>query len=294
MTFFIQLLSTGLMVGCVYSLVALGFVLIYRSSQVFNFAQGSLVMLGGYLIWTFMVWVGLPVWLGVLVGLAASGVVGYVIDRFTIRPLIGQPLLSIILLTLGLYVLIDALVVTVWGGGEKAYPQLFSQLGVSFGEISLPYQYIGAFIIALVLFGIFTLFLQRTKIGLAMRAASESHKLAQSTGISVKAIFSWSWVIAAIVAAAGGFLLGNMNGLSLSLSAIGLRAFPVVLLGGVESVRGCIIAGPIVGILEIVGAGYLNQYVGGGMADVIPYVVLVLILVIKPYGLFGETRIERI
>lgn len=294
MSFFVQLMATGLMVGCVYALVALGFVLIYRSSQVFNFAQGSLVMFGGYLIWMFMVWVGLPVWLGILVGVAAAGLVGFVIDRFAIRPLIGQPVLSVILMTLGLFVLIDALTVAFWGAGEKAFPEIFPRLGFSFAGVSLSYQYIWATVIVLALFGIFTLFLKRTKMGLAMRAASESHKLAQSTGISVKAIFAWSWIIAAMVAAVGGFLLGDMMGLGLHLSSVGLRAFPVVLLGGIESVRGCIVAGPIVGILEIVGAGYLNQFVGGGMADVIPYVVLVFILVVKPYGLFGETRIERI
>lgn len=291
---FISMLITGWMIGSVYSLVALGFIVIYRSSRVFNFAQGSLVMFGGYVVWDLSVRIGLPIWSSIALGMFVAAVIGMLIYSLVIRPLIGQSVLAIITMTIGLSIILDNIVITFWGGGEKTYPAIFPRESLSLGPVNVSYEYILGLFIVWLLLGFFALFFRYTKFGLAIRATSEFPQLAQSLGISVKTVFCCIWIIAAVVAGMGGFLLGNLVGIGLHLSITGLKAFPVVLLGGVESFVGCLVAGPIVGILEVMGATYLDPYVGGGVADVIPYIVLTLILIIKPYGFFGEVRIERI
>ena len=295
MAFFLQLVLNGVMVGMLYALVAFGFVMIYKSSKVFNFAQGQMAAIGGYVMWGLLAWTGMPLPLALASGLGISIGLATIVSRSTIHPLIGQPILSIIMMTVALGALMDGMVMAIWGGVSKSFsPPIFPAEPLQIGGLIVNQQLVWSFGVALLIFGAFTLFFQRTKIGLCMRAVAEGHQAARSTGISVKRILDWSWVIAFLTAMVGGFLLGNINGLGFELSTIGLKAFPVVLLGGLESIPGCIIGGLIVGIAENLGGGYLDTYVGGGMVDVVPFVLIIIILFVKPFGLFGEERIERI
>ena len=285
---------SGVMVGGIYALVALGFVIIYKSSKVINFAQGQLVMFGAFILWVFLVTFAIPLPAALLLGLGCAVLMGFLIDRLTIRPLIGQPLLAIIAMTIGLAVFLDAISIPIFGGNDRGYPGYFPIGGMAIGNLSISYEYLWSFIVAMVLFGAFAWFFRYSMTGLAMRAVAEGHDTARAAGVKVRKAFTWSWIIACVSAMVGGFLLGNIECVTPGLSTIGLKAFPVVLLGGLESIPGCIVGGAIVGILEMLAAGYLDPLTGGGMTEVMPFVIMILVLLFKPYGLFGEVRIERI
>lgn len=294
MAFFIQIVLSGLMVGGIYSLVALGFVIIYKSSRVINFAQGHLLALGALILWSFLSPLGLPLWLGGALAVMAMALVGVIIEHTTIRPMTGQPLMSVIVMTIGLASFLESLMATIFGGVEKAYPQIFPSGGLQFAQLSISYEYLISFISSLCLFVIFMLFFYTTRLGLSMRAVADGHDTARSCGIKVGSIFTWAWAIAAVNATVAGYLLGNIQGVSTSMTSIGLRVFPVVILGGLESVVGCVVAGPIVGILEMLAIAYADPLTEGGAGDVIPYLLILITLIIRPYGIFGEKHIERI
>ncbi|OGO17960.1 MAG: hypothetical protein A2Z02_00030, partial [Chloroflexi bacterium RBG_16_48_7] len=221
-------------------------------------------------------------------------IIGVVLYQLTVRPMVGQPLMSIVIMTLGLSILLDALVLAFWGSQQKYYAEFLPMGGIKLGSIVISEQYLVAFIVAFLLFGALTLFFQRTSMGLAMRAVAESHDAARASGIKVGNIFMWTWIIATLTASVGGVLLGSIRGLDLSLSGAGLKAFPAILLGGLESFPGCVIGGLIIGIAENLASGYLDTYTQGGMSDVMPWILAVVILITMPHGLFGEKRIERI
>ncbi len=294
MDMFLQLLVSGTLLGGVYALLALGVVVIFKATKIFNFAVGSLAMLGAYILWSFFMAMQIPFWISIILIIICTWVIGVVLYQFTIRPMVGQPLMSIVIMTLGLSILLDALVLAFWGSQQKYYPEFLPMGGIKLGAIVISEQYLVAFVVAFLLFGGLTLFFQRTSMGLAMRAVAESHDAARATGIKVGNIFMWTWVIATLTAAVGGILLGSIRGLDLSLSGVGLKAFPAILLGGLESFPGCIIGGLIIGISENLASGYLDTYTQGGMSDVMPWILAVVILVTMPHGLFGEKRIERI
>ena len=282
------------MVGSIYSLVALGFVLIYKSSGIINVAQGQLLMVGAYVCWTFLVRFGMPFPVALALTILVAVILGLLIERLALRPLIGQPILAIVMMTIALAAFLDGMTSLLWGANWENFPDFIPRTPVIVGGISLSQQHIFAFVLAMSLLAVFSIFFRYTRLGLAMRATAEDHQVAQSLGIGVKRVFAMAWVIAAVVSALGGVLLGSINGINLTLSVLGLKVLPVVLLGGLESIPGAIIAGPIIGILETLAAGYLDQYVGGGIREVAPFVVLVLALMFKPYGLFGLQRIERV
>lgn len=294
MSIFLQFAITGVAIGIVYSLIALGFVLIYKSSKVLNFAQGEFVLVGGYLGLFFITFLGLPIWLGVIFLIAASALLGFAIEKLTIRPLVGQPILSIIVMTLGLSVLISGTVVGITGADTGVYPEFIPTDPIHIGGAVFSQVYAWCFGIAIVLVALSTYFFLHTRYGLYMRATAESHEVAQSVGIKVGDTFTLAWIIAAAIGGIGGFLLSIIMGVSGSLTQFGLKVFPVVLLGGLESIPGAIVGGIVIGLLENVAAGYLDPLVGGGVTEVFPYVIMVMILIFKPYGLFGLTRIERI
>jgi branched-chain amino acid transport system permease protein len=291
---FLQLMVSGLLLGGVYSLLALGVVVIFKATKIFNFAVGSLAMVGAYLLWTFFVGLGIPFWASAILLIIASWILGVVLYQCTVRPMVGQPLMSIVIMTLGLSVLLDAVVLAVWGSQQKYYGEFLPMGGIKLGAVVISQQYLVAFVVAFLLFAGLTLFFQRTSMGLAMRAVAENHDAARATGIKVGNIFMWTWVIATLTAAISGVLLGSIRGLDLSLSGAGLKAFPAILLGGLESFPGCVIGGLAVGISENLASGYLDTYTQGGMSDVIPWILAVVVLVTMPHGLFGEKRIERI
>ncbi|MBN1227117.1 MAG: branched-chain amino acid ABC transporter permease [Deltaproteobacteria bacterium] len=294
MTLFLQFAIAGITMGALYSLIALGFVLIYKSSKILNFAQGEFVLVGGYVGLFFITQLGLPIWLGVVFLVAALALLGFVIEKLTIRPLVGQPILAIIIMTLGLSLLINGTVICITGSELGTYPQFIPTAPIKIGGAVFSQVYAWCFGIAVILVALSTYFFLHTRYGLYMRATAESHEVAQSVGIKVKSTFTLAWVIAAAIGGIGGFLLGIIMGVSGDLSEFGLKVFPVVLLGGLESIPGAIIGGMVIGLLENVAAGYLDPLVGGGVTEIFPYIIMVVILIFKPYGLFGLIRIERI
>jgi len=294
MNTFLQLLLSGMMMGVIYSLIAFGVVLIYKSSSIFNFAQGEFLMFSGYIFWFFIAKYHLPLWATFFCLFVFCVLLGVLVERIFLRPLVGQPLLSTVIMTFGLAIMIRGFVLVIWGSDWQMLPEIFPKEPLRIGEIVLSVQLLDSFVVALLIVGVLTWFFQFTRKGLAMRAVAESHQVAQSMGISLTAILTQSWIISAIVAGAGGFLLGSINGINVALSDLGLKAIPVMLMGGLESIPGAIIAGPIIGAFESLATGYLDPLVGGGLNQIISYVILILLLLIRPYGIFGLKQIERI
>lgn len=299
MDMFLQLLLSGIMVGAVYGLIALGFVLIYKSSGVINMAQGEMVMMGAYFCYTGLEIINMPSFLSFFFTFILCTILAIIINRIGIRPLIGQPLLSIVMMTIVLSIALRGITTLAWGAeiwGLRIFGDAtISLAGAVFSETSL-----WAFSLSILGMIVFWLYFQRTKMGLAMRAVAENHQSARGVGVNINAVFSSAWVIAAIVGGLGGILLATTSGVSTDLSHLGLKVLPVVLLGGLESIPGALVGGVIVGIAENMAVGYLEEpisnlgIVGGGLRNVFPYIIAILILVVKPHGLFGQKRIERI
>ncbi len=295
MTFFLQLVVTGFALGMVYALVAIGFVIILKCSNAFNIAQGHFVLIGGYLGYTFLVTFGLSIWLGVLMAIGTAVLMGLVIERLALRPLIGQPELAIIMMTIALASVLEGLATLIWGGEYKTYHGVLPTISLRLGEISVPSESLIGLIVSGAAVAIFILFFRYTKIGLAMRATADDLKVVQSLGVRATTVYAFSWIIASVVGVIGGILLGGVSGVMIPLAEVGLKAFAVVLLGGVNSIGGAIVAGVILGVLENVAAGYLDPLLPrGGLAHVFPFIVMIIVLVFKPHGLFGLVRIERV
>ncbi len=287
---FIQLTLTGLTNGAILALAALGFVLIYKASDVINFAQGEFLLVGGYVIYAMIGQFGLPWSLGMAVTIVVAIALGAVVERFVLRPLIGEPIISVIMVTIGLSSLLKAIVSTIWGNQPKAFPSFIPSTPIKIWGATIGADRLWAIVIAVAMLGLFTFFFRRSKEGIAMRAVADDQQAALSMGISVKKIFAWAWSIAAISAAIGGALVANIVGVSQELSHFGLRVFPVVILGGLDSIPGAIVGGIIIGLLET----YTGGYIGHGLNQVVPFIVLILILMVRPYGLFGQEIIERV
>ena len=295
MTFFLQLVVTGLAQGMVYALVAIGFVIILKCSEVFNIAQGHFVLIGGYLGYTFLVPLGLPIWVALLLAIAVAAVMGLLIERLMLRPLVGQPVLAVVMMTIALANVLGGLATLLWGAEYKAYHGLLPTITMKVGEISIPSESLIGLIVSIICVTVLMLLFRYTKIGLAMRATAEDLQVVQSVGIKATTVYAVSWVIASVVGVIGGILLGGVSGANMDLANIGLKAFAVVLLGGVNSIGGAIFAGIILGMLENVAAGYLDPLLpGGGLAQVFPFIVMIVVLIFRPHGLFGLARIERV
>ena len=287
---FLQLTVTGLSNGMIYALVALGFVIIYKASDVLNFAQGDLLLFGAYIAFTFMGALNFHWTIGVLLTLAVAVALGMLVERLVLRPLIGEPIISVIMVTIGLSSVLRAIVNGIWGPVPQRFPSFIPTTSVSLGPAVVGADRLIAIGVAGVFLVLFTLFFRYTREGIAMRAIADDQQAALSMGISVKRVFAVAWAIAAASAAVGGIILANIVGVGSNISTLGLRVFPVVILGGLDSVPGAVIAGAIIGLLE----AYTGGYIGQGLNLIIPFVVLVLVLMIRPYGLFGEEIIERV
>jgi len=290
----LQFVITGITVGMVYALIALGFVLVWKSSGVANLALGQMVLLSSWFTYGMLVQAGLPLWLGFVLVLIFALALGWVVERFVLRPLIAQPILSLITVTLGLAYFIQGLVVFIWPWSVDALPRLFPTEPVHVGPAVVPQQYLWAAGISLALFALLSLFFRYHKMGIAMRATADDQMAVQASGIPVTRIFSRSWMFAAVLAAIGGVLMSSIGGITFGLVDTGLKAFSVVILGGLDSFLGAIIAGPIIGLAENLGGGYLTPLTWPGVREVIPFIIIIIVMFIRPYGLFGEERIERI
>lgn len=290
MATFVQLTVTGLSNGAILALAALGFVLIYKASAVINFAQGQFLLIGAYVVWALTVDAGLHWGIAVLGAVLVAIALGLVVERVILRPLVGQPIISVIMVTIGLAQVLGALVQIIWGTTPRAFPEFIPSgsvelLGAQVGESRL-----WALALVAVALVAFALFFTRSRHGIAMRAVADDQQAALAMGISVRRVFALAWALAGVSAVVGGMLLANLVGVSGEISGFGLLVFPVVILGGLDSVLGAVVGGAVIGLLT----SYTGGYAGGGLETVIPYVALVLILLIKPYGLFGQVRIERV
>jgi branched-chain amino acid transport system permease protein len=295
MEYYLQLVINGLVVGSIYSLVALGFVIIYKATKVVNFAQGELVMVGAYICFSLTVQAGLPFIVSFLMTLAFSVVLGMAIERLVLRPLIGEPIISVIMVTIGLSSVLKSLVQMFWGTQIRVYPQVLPQDPVFIAGLPVAPVYIAAFILSVVLFLVFSAFFKFSSLGIAMRATAYDQCAAASMGIGIKNIFALSWCIAAVVSSIGGVILGNINGINSQLGHLGLKVFPAVILGGLDSLLGAALGGLAIGVLENVCEGLAKDLLGlGGFREVAAFVILVVILMVKPYGFFGTKEIERV
>jgi branched-chain amino acid transport system permease protein len=295
MDFFLQLVINGLVVGSIYALVAMGFVIIYKSTSVLNFAQGEFLLLGAYISLVLLTRYHVPFFLTVALTLAFAVVLGLAIERLILRPMIGEPVVSVIMVTLGLSSILRAVVQGIWGTDTRPFPEIFPSAPVMIGPVPVSRAYAWSLGCVVVLLVLFSLFFKYSRFGIAMRATAFSQQVALSMGISVRHMFALAWAIAAVVSAIGGILLGAVRtGVDQSLALIGLKVLPVVILGGLDSVLGAIVGGLLIGVLENLAGGYLDPVFGGGVKEVAPFVILVSILMIKPYGLFGKVKIERV
>jgi branched-chain amino acid transport system permease protein len=294
MEFFLQVLLNGLVVGSIYSLVALGFVIIFKSSGILNFAQGEFLLLGAY-VFLAISSTHAPIGAALLLTFAFSAILGIVLERLVLRPLIGEPIISVIMVTLGLSSVLRAIVQGIWGTDTRPLPSVFSLDPIQLGPLPIARGYLYSAGCVAVLLVVLTLFFKYARPGIAMRATADSQQVALSMGISVRRIFALSWSIAAVVSAVGGILLATMRGgVDGSLAILGLKVLPAVIVGGLDSIGGAILGGLLIGVLENLSGGYLDPVFGGGVKEVAPFVALVLILMVRPYGLFGKVRIERV
>jgi branched-chain amino acid transport system permease protein len=294
MEFFLQLLLNGLVVGSIYSLVALGFVIIFKSSGILNFAQGEFLLLGAY-VFLAISSAHAPIGAALLLTFAFSAILGIVLERLVLRPLIGEPIISVIMVTLGLSSVLRAIVQGIWGTDTRPLPSVFSLDPIQLGPLPIARGYLYSAACVAMLLVVLTLFFKYARPGIAMRATADSQQVALSMGISVRRIFALSWSIAAVVSAVGGILLATMRGgVDGSLAILGLKVLPAVIVGGLDSIGGAILGGLLIGVLENLSGGYLDPVFGGGVKEVAPFVALVLILMVRPYGLFGKVRIERV
>lgn len=284
-------LVIGIAVGSVYSIVALGFVLIYKATGIFNLAQGSLLCLGSYLCYVFSISFGLPFYLAIALTLLAAFGLGWLIQVVFLHRMIGQPHLAILMVTIGIYLIVRGVVLMIWGTYSKSFPAYLPTQPVSILGASVLPIFIVALIAAAILFMVFIFFFKFTSVGVAMRATQDDQQVAQSVGISVKRVFGISWAIASLTAAAGGIIVGTILSVSYTLDDFGFKVLPAIILGGLESIPGALLGGLILGIAEHFGSAYIKLV---GIEEIIPFVILLVLLLVVPYGLFGLKRIERI
>ncbi len=292
---YLQLIINGLVVGSIYSLVALGFVIIYKATKVINFAQGELVMVGAYICFALTVQFQIPFLAAFAMTLIFSVLLGLCIERLALRPLIGEEGISVIMVTIGLSSVLRSMVQLIWGHDLQVFPPMLPTEPIYVAGLPVAPVYIAALVLSGLLFAIFSLFFKYSRIGIAMRATAYDQQAAQSMGISVKNIFAMSWCIACVVSSIGGLILGNINGIDPHLGHLGLAVFPAVILGGLDSLAGAALGGLLIGVIENVCDGAVKDLFNiGGFKEVAAFVVLVIILMVKPYGLFGTEEIERV
>lgn len=294
MEFLLFVVINGITVGGVYALVALGFVLIYKATGAVNFAQGEVLLLGAYLVYAFLGQVGWPVWAGVLASFVVAMAVGWLVERLFLRPLVGEPVASVIMVTVGLAYVLRGVVRFAWGSSERSFPPIFPTGAVSLGLVTVKTLHLWALGLSAACLVGFSLFFRMSAVGIRMRAAADNQRASLSLGIDVNRMFALSWMIAALLATIGGTVIGQMNVLNIELSYIGLTVFPVVILGGLDSIPGAMVGGVIIGILENLAGGYLGVWFPGAVKLIVPYVVLLVILLVRPYGLLGTREIERL
>jgi branched-chain amino acid transport system permease protein len=305
MTYLVQLVVAGVAVGSVYALIALGIVLIYKCSGVVNFAQGGYAMLGAFITYA-LASAGLVPQLALACAMIALAGVGALTQLLVLRPMLRAPLVAVMMATLGILIVLRAVCLLIWGPDQIAFPALFPAGAVAIGGLFITYNYIAAFLLSTVLCLAFLAFYRYTSLGLLQRCAADNPHAALAIGIHVGNQVTIAWVVSSLLAGLGGALLATLNGLSLGIANIGLVAFPVIVLGGLTSLAGAVVAGFLLGVLQSVTEGlltpwiegvlraYTSIYSVGTLQEVIPYALLVLVLFVRPQGIFGGRSMERV
>jgi branched-chain amino acid transport system permease protein len=297
-TEFLQLCFAGLALGARYALVALGFVIIYRATGVINFAQGGLLAVGAYLTYAFANDAGLPFFLAVVLALAFSALLGAAVERTMLRPMVGQPVFAVIMITIGLLFILEQVVTTVWGYDSLNLADPWGVDTVRAGDVVMSVRDLWTLGLAAAVLAGFFAFFRLSKLGVAMRATALDPEAALAQGISARRVFAVSWAISAALAALAGVTLASgPAALSPGIGAIALVAFPAMIVGGLDSPIGAVVGGIIIGLTQALTAGYqedLFPWAGDNFGAVMPYLVMILILLVRPYGLFGTKEVRRV
>ncbi len=290
-----QLIINGLIIGTLYGVVAMCFVLIYKASQIVNFAQGEFLLIGAWTCWWVLTEFQIPFFWGFLLTLGFMLIFGVVLQVLVLRPMIGEPIISVIMVTIGLSIFFQALMKWLFGVFVQPFPPIFATESINVGGLNVQPIYLLSMAISLVVMVGFAWFFKFSRIGLAMRATAFDQQAAQSLGISIKLVFAVSWAISAMVSALAGVTVGVVNGVSSELSFFGIKVFPAVILGGLDSIIGAVVGGLVIGVLENVAEFVDGQWLHwGNLYTVAPFYVLIIILMVKPYGFFGTKDIERV
>jgi branched-chain amino acid transport system permease protein len=292
--FFLLLMSNGILIGLMYALIALGFVLVYKATDAVNFAQGEFVMIAGILVAAALdIWKA-PLWVSIALGLGTMIAFGFALERVMLRKLIGRPVIAVVMATIGLAAILRGIGPTTFGAGSRPLPLPIPDEPIVLGPLFIPpIQLVGGLVSLMFLAG-FGWFFVKSRKGIAMRAVADNQQVAMAMGINVERYFGLAWAMTGMVSALGGIIWGNIIGVDVNLALVGFKVFPVVILGGLDSIPGAIVGGLIVGIVENIAAGYVDPYVGGGTKDFAPYVLMIIALMVRPYGIFGKKIIERI
>ncbi|MFP4086765.1 MAG: branched-chain amino acid ABC transporter permease [Desulfobacteraceae bacterium] len=294
MEILLQVIVTGLATGGLYGLIALGFVLIYKATSVLNLAMGEFMTLGAFVCFTVLTQIKAPFYLALILTLVAAILLGFIVERLILRPLIGEPIISAIMVTIGLGVILKGLIYMVWTPTFRNFPEIFPPKPLNLGFAVVPSGLWWGFFFAIIGMLIFLLIFKFSRTGVAMRAVASDQQAALSMGISVRWVFALAWCFGAMASVIGGIVIGNISGISVYMGDIGLKVLAVIILGGLDSIGGAILGGFIIGILENLTGLYIDPLIGGGTKNVAPFFMLVFILMIRPYGLFGKKIIERV
>ena len=293
LNYLLQLIVSGLSVGSVYAVIGIGFVVIYKATKILNFAHGEILMIAAYFCLVLIESLHVHFLIAFLLTMVFCAVIGLMVERFIFRPMIGEPVFAMVMITLGLSIVLRPLTGMIFGFGNVMFPSPFPQKPVVFSNVVISHAHLWTFIISCAVMGIFFLFFKYSKVGIAMRAAADRQIVAFLMGINVKKIFSLSWAIAAATAGIAGILLANVMVMNLNLSFVAVKVFPAIILGGLDSIVGALIGGLIIGVFETLVGGYLDLYLSG-IKEISAYILLFIILVVRPYGLFGTEEIERV
>lgn len=293
LAFALSLVTSGVAIGMMYSLIALGFVLVYKATDAINFAQGEFVMLAAFIA-AIALGSNFPLVVALVATVAVMVLFGFTLERVVLRPLLGRPVIAVIMATIGLAAMLRGLPPITAGAQTRPLPLPLPDTPLILGPVVLPPIQILGVLVAILFLAAFSWFFLKSRMGVAMRAVADNQQVAMAMGINVERYFAIAWGMAGLVSALGGILWGNMLGVDTQLALVGLKVFPVVILGGLDSIAGAVVGGLIVGVVESLAAGYLDPYVGGGTKDFAPYVLMIGMLMVKPYGLFGKRKIERV
>ena len=293
----ISLLShviNGALIGLLFALIAMGFVIIYRSARVFNFAQGEVVVVGAFFFWSFAQYWGLPLWLSLVLAFAVSLVLGLLIERIILRPLVGEELFALVMVTIGLLVFIRGAVLVIWSADVHFIPAVFPTAGIKVGPLMLDRGLVYGGGMTILIAVLFSWFFNHTRMGMEMTAVAEDHQIALSLGLKVKWSIAAAWAISGVLCTLAAIIFVSGKGMTFMVGDIGLAALPVALLAGLESVGGLILAGLLIGLSMGLAEYFLDPVFEGGVGAVFPFVIMIIVLLIRPSGLFGWKTIERI